>query len=119
MLLFAATRMRRSSAMPSAAFAGSASAGAGCCAAAWWERSRAIAALGEGRVELQQRALEQAELRRDFALRQHLQRALHERHRLLDRLAIERLLALSALLLPSPALLSARRGQEVLVGHEL
>ena len=48
------------------------------------ERAGAVVALGERRVELQQRALEEPELRRDFAIRQHLQRALHERQRLLE-----------------------------------
>ena len=48
------------------------------------EAARAVLALGERRVELQQRALEQAELRRDLALGQHLQRAHDERQRLGD-----------------------------------
>ena len=46
----------------------------------------AVIALRERRVELQQRALEQSELRRHFAIGQHLQRALDERQRLIERL---------------------------------
>ena len=49
------------------------------------EAADAVGALGERRVELQQRALQQPELRRDFAIAQHLQRAPHQRHDLLDR----------------------------------
>ena len=48
------------------------------------EAARAVIAFRERRVELQQRALEQSELRRDLALGQHLQRALDERQRLRD-----------------------------------
>ena len=43
------------------------------------ERRGAVVALGEGRVELQQRALEQAGLRRDLAVGEDLQRAAHDR----------------------------------------
>ncbi len=49
------------------------------------EAARAVGALGEGRVELQQRALEQAELRRDLAVGQHLEGAAHQRHGLVER----------------------------------
>src|SRR5450759_452284 len=49
------------------------------------EAADAVGALGERRVELQQRALEKPELRRDLAVDQHLERAPHERHDLLDR----------------------------------
>ena len=48
------------------------------------ERADAVVALGKRRVELQQRALQQAELRRDLAIGQHLERPLHERDRLGD-----------------------------------
>src|SRR5205823_4754924 len=49
------------------------------------EAARAVVALRERRVELQQRALEQPELWRDLAFGQHLQRPFDERQRLLDR----------------------------------
>ena len=49
------------------------------------EAAHAVGALGERRVELQQRALQQAELRRDLAIAQHLERAPHQRHHLIDR----------------------------------
>ena len=49
------------------------------------ERRGAVVALRERRVELQQRALEQAGLRRDLAVGENLQRAPHERERLRDR----------------------------------
>ncbi len=48
------------------------------------ERADAVVALGEGRIELQQRALQEAKLRRHLTVRQHLQRALDERNRLAD-----------------------------------
>ena len=54
------------------------------------EAAGAIGALGEGRIQLQQRALEQPQLRRDLAVRQHLQRPAHERHRLLERGGLRR-----------------------------
>ena len=44
------------------------------------EAAHAVGALGECRVELQQRALEKPELGRDLAIGQHLERAAHERH---------------------------------------
>ncbi len=49
------------------------------------EAADAIGALGERRVELQQRALQQSELWRNFAVAEHLQRAPHQWHRLIDR----------------------------------
>ncbi len=48
------------------------------------ERRRTIGPLGEGRVELEQRALEQAGLRRDFPVGEDLQRAPHDGERLRD-----------------------------------
>src|SRR5262249_35967232 len=54
------------------------------------EAARAVRALRERRVELQQRALEQAELRRDFPIREDLQRAPDERHDLFDPLRAHR-----------------------------
>src|SRR5688572_25489005 len=48
------------------------------------ERADAVVALRKRRVELQQRALQQAQLRRDLAIRQYLERPLHERDRLGD-----------------------------------
>ena len=48
------------------------------------EAADAVIAFGERRVELQQRALEQSELRRDLAVGQHFQRALDQRHGLFD-----------------------------------
>src|SRR4051812_12874267 len=42
-----------------------------------------IRALGKSGVELQQRALQESELRSHFAIDQHLQCAAHERNRLL------------------------------------
>src|SRR6185503_8191530 len=49
------------------------------------ERRRAVRALGEGRIELQQCALEQPGLGRDLAVGEDLQRAAQDRHRLRDR----------------------------------
>ena len=77
------------------------------------EAADAVGALGERRVELQQRALQQAELRRDFAVAQHLQRAPHERHRLIDRR-----LRRGRPRLPA-AIGAAPRADQVLVGDEL
>ena len=54
------------------------------------ERRGAVVALGEGGVELQQRALEQAGLRRDLAVGEDLQRAAHHREGLRDRRARRR-----------------------------
>src|SRR5688500_274791 len=48
------------------------------------ERAYTVVALRKRRVELQQRALQQAQLRRDLAIRQYLERPLHERDRLGD-----------------------------------
>ena len=48
------------------------------------ERARAVVALRERGVELQQRALQQPELRRHLAIRQDLEGALHDRERLVD-----------------------------------
>ena len=60
------------------------------CSASLSAKSRklltAVIALRERRVELQQRALEQPELRRHFAIGEHLERALDQRHRAVDRL---------------------------------
>jgi hypothetical protein len=50
------------------------------------ERTHAVIALAERRIELQQRALQQAKLRRHLAIDEDLQRARDQRHRLLDRL---------------------------------
>ena len=49
------------------------------------EAADAVGPFGERRIELQQRALQQAELRRDLAIAQHLQRPPHQRHHLIDR----------------------------------
>src|SRR5262249_31734548 len=49
------------------------------------ERRGAVVALGERRVELEQRALEQARLRRDLAVRQDLERAPDDGDGLLQR----------------------------------
>src|SRR5262245_18794555 len=48
------------------------------------ERADPIVFLREGGIELQQRALEQAELRRHFAFGKHLEGTLHERNSLAD-----------------------------------
>src|SRR5688572_31718031 len=48
------------------------------------KRAHTVIALRECRVELQQRALQQTELWRDFAIGQHFERPLHERNRLRD-----------------------------------
>src|SRR5690606_14422975 len=75
------------------------------------EAARAVLALGEGGIELQQRALEEPQLRRDLALRQHLQRAPDERQRLADRRAGHRWL---------PAVrTAAAAARQVLVRDEL
>jgi hypothetical protein len=66
----------------------------------------AVIAFGERRVELQQCALQETQLRRHFTIGQHLQRAPHERHGLLDRLravaAARLLVALFMTLLARP-----------------
>ena len=80
------------------------------------EAAGAVGALGERRVELQQRALEQPELRRHLAIGQHLQRAPHERHRLLDRRGLRRGGGRAAL---AAAVLRPARPDQVLVGDEL
>ena len=54
------------------------------------ERSGAVVLLREGGIELEQRALEEAELRRDLALGQHLQRPPDQRERRADRLRARR-----------------------------
>ncbi len=54
------------------------------------KRRGAVVAFGECGVELQQRALEQARLRRNFALAQNLERAAHERKGGRQRLRGER-----------------------------
>ncbi len=78
------------------------------------EAAGPIRALGERGIELQQRALEETELRRDLAIGQHLQRAPHERQHLIERRLLRRrgraLLA---------AILEAARADEILVGDEL
>ena len=84
------------------------------------ERSGAVVALGERRVELQQRALEQAELRRHFAVGQHLERALDERDRLIDGRAFDA--HVPSALAPATAAGGADRDRwadQVLVGDEL
>ena len=78
------------------------------------EAAGTIRALGERGIELQQRALEQAELRRDLAIRQHLERTPHERQHLIERRLLRRRgCALLA------AILEAARADEILVGDEL
>ncbi len=77
------------------------------------EAADAVGALREGRVELQQRALQQAELRRDLAIAQHLQRPPHQPHDLLDRrLAAHRTRLPAAIGTPT-------RSHQVLVSDEL
>ena len=49
------------------------------------EAARAVRALAEGRIQLQHGGLQQAELRLHRAAFQHLQRAFHQRHGLLQR----------------------------------
>ena len=49
------------------------------------EAAHTVIALRERGIELQQRALQQPELRRDLAIAEDLQRAAHQRHRLVDR----------------------------------
>ena len=51
------------------------------------ERGRTVVAFGEGRVELEQGALQEPRLWRHFAVGQDLQRAAHDRERLRDRAA--------------------------------
>ena len=77
------------------------------------KRRGAVVALGERRVELQQRALEQPGLRRHFAVGQNLERAAHDRERLRDRRATPRRRRRSA------AAAGAGFRTQVLVGDEL
>ena len=77
------------------------------------ERRGAVVALGEGGIELQQRALQQPGLWRHFAIGEDLQRAPHDREGLRDRRGGgDRGRA------PALGRRAARAGQ-VLVGHEL
>src|SRR3954469_18817888 len=78
------------------------------------EAADAVAALRERRVELQQRALEQAKLRRDLAIAQHLQGAAQQRHDLLDRR-----LRRSRPRRAAPAAIVAPSADQVFVGDEL
>ena len=80
------------------------------------ERAGAVGPLGKRRVELQQRRLEQAELRRDFAFGEDLERARHERDRLLDRRAVAPWFTPAG---ASRRTGAVRRPGEVLVGDEL
>src|SRR5688572_28867500 len=74
--------------------------------------ARSVGSFGKRRVELQQRALQQPQLRRYLAIREYLERAANQRQRLLDgRLRNGRGLA--------AALLRAARADKVLVGDEL
>src|SRR5687767_6768418 len=83
------------------------------------EGAGAVVALGERRVELEQGALEESELRRDFAIDQDFQGALDERQR-----QIERDSAAAATLLTEAAARPGMSGGaavtgDVLVGQEL
>src|SRR5690606_17021104 len=70
-----------------------------------------------GGVELQQRRLQQPELRRDLAVGEHLEAARHERNGLVDWHALD---AHAAIGRPTAAAArAARGGHEVLVGDEL
>ena len=79
------------------------------------ETAGAVRAFGERGVELQERALQQAELRRDLAIRQDLQRATHERNSLLERGRLRRRDRPGL----APAILRTPGADEVFVGDEL
>ena len=84
------------------------------------EAAGAVVAFRERGIELQQRALEQAQLRSDFAFGQHLQGAEHERQRGVDlrRGRAGARLAATVVVASTPAAMT-RRTHQVLVSDEL
>src|SRR5215212_9638698 len=79
------------------------------------EAADAVLALRERRVELQQRALQQPELRRDFAFRKNFERTLDERQRLRNVARSGSWRRTPGSLCGSPA----AAADEILVGDEL